>query len=146
MMGVSCDQRDLCKSLSTCEHRRSLAVTTSAAKPDCLGSVGGRHQRLHRQMAARAIVTGTQALGAPPLGSVQYRKQVPTVCTWDACEEVGAFEAGTCSTHTIQVHHFCWPLPWPRIGLLSPSIPKVTLAALAVILHQAPETSPWSHL
>lgn len=43
----------------------------------------------------------TQALGAPPLGSVLYRKQVPTVCTWDACEEVRAFEASTFSTHTV---------------------------------------------
>jgi hypothetical protein len=80
----------------------SVAVTTSAAKPDCLASVGERHQRPHRQMAARAIVTGNPSARRLPLGSVQYRKQVPTVCTWDACEGIRAFEAGTCSTHTVQ--------------------------------------------
>jgi hypothetical protein len=77
------------------EHHGSVAVTTSAAKPECLASIRGRHQPPHRQIAARAIVTRNPSARRPPLGSVQYRKQVPTVCTWDACEEVRAFEAST---------------------------------------------------
>lgn len=84
------------------EPHGSVAVTTSAAKPDCLVPVGERHPRPRRQIAARAIVTGNPSARRPPLDSVQYRKQVPTVCTWDACEDVRAFEAGTCSTHTVQ--------------------------------------------
>ncbi|KAH8644633.1 hypothetical protein IG631_02097 [Alternaria alternata] len=83
------------------EHHCSVAVTTLTAKPECRASVGGRHQRPHRQITARAIVTRNPSARRPPLGSVLYRKQVPTVCTWDACEEVRAFEASTFSTHTV---------------------------------------------